>query len=254
MIFPVYIIGVGPGALDLLTIRAAKKIKEAEVILWTDSLISKEIIELAPQSCEIIKTSSLTLEEIITLMVERVRSQKKVIRLHDGDPCLYSTLSEQIYKLSKEGIEVEVIPGISAYQALAATIKTELTIPGEIQTIIISRSEGRTSIPNKEKLESLAKLGSSLCLYLSARHVEEIEKTLLRHYPAETSVAIGFRVGWHNEERIKIVPLNQMASTSKKMGLIRSTLYLISPAIGKSSKRSKLYASEHNHLFRQKGQ
>ena len=246
---PISIVGAGPGSMDLMTIRALDRLKQAEVLVWTDSLIPPEITSIAPTDCERFTTSSLTLEEILCLLIEKHRQGKKIVRLHDGDPCLYGALSEQICGLAEANIDVEVVPGVSAYQATAAALNKELTIPGVIQTIILSRAGGRTGMPEKERLENLASLGSSLCLYLSARHIKEVEKILLQHYPAETPVAIGYRVSWP-DEWLKVVPLKEMAATSIEHGLIRTTLYVISPALAQSKNRSKLYAPKHNHLFR----
>ncbi len=243
------IVGAGPGALDLLTLRAEKRLKEAEVVVWTDSLISPELIQIVPKTCECIPTRSLTLEEIIPILIDRCLKGKKVVRLHDGDPCLYGAISEQICQLNDAGISVEVIPGVSAYQATAAAINTELTIPGVTQTIILSRAPGRTGIPHKEELQNLASIGATLCLYLSARHVKEVESILLNFYPKDTQVVIGHRVSWP-KEILEIVPLKEMSSTSQKYGLDRTTLYIVSPALNATKKRSKLYHPNHTHLFR----
>ena len=153
---PISIVGAGPGATDLLTLRALNRIINAEVLVWTNSLISPEISEMTSKNCEKFKTSSLTLEEIIDLLVRKANQGKKVVRLHDGDPCLYGAISEQICALAEKGLEVEVIPGISAYQATAAELKKELTLPGLVQTIVLSRTSGRTGIPEAEKLENIA--------------------------------------------------------------------------------------------------
>ena len=246
------IVGAGPGATDLLTLRAAEHLKQAEVLVWTDSLVSPDIAALAPESCERIRTSSMTLEEVLPLLVNRAQAGKQVVRLHDGDPCLYGALSEQICGLADAGIEVEVVPGLSAYQATAAALKAELTIPGLVQTIVLSRAGGRTGVPERENLQHLASLGASLCLYLSARHVEEVQATLLQHYSAETPVAIGYRVSWP-DQWLSVVPLKQMATTSREHELIRTTLYVVSPALAAGRQRSKLYSPDHKHLFRQKG-
>ena len=245
------IVGAGPGATDLLTLRAAEHLKQAEVLVWTDSLVSPDIAALAPESCERIRTSSMTLEEVLPLLVNRAQTGKRVVRLHDGDPCLYGALSEQICGLADAGIEVEVVPGLSAYQATAAALKAELTIPGLVQTIVLSRAGGRTGVPERENLQHLASLGASLCLYLSARHVEEVQATLLQHYSAETPVAIGYRVSWP-DQWLSVVPLKQMATTSREHELIRTTLYVVSPALAAGRQRSKLYSPSHKHLFRQK--
>tara|TARA_Y100001970_G_C14257369_1_gene876501 strand:+ start:6900 stop:7655 length:756 start_codon:yes stop_codon:yes gene_type:complete len=249
MINPIVFVGAGPGATDLLTVRALRKIQNAEVLLWTDSLISPEIAELASQSCEKIKTSHLTLEKISSLLISKYKSGKKIVRLHDGDPCLFGAISEQIKILSNENIPVEVVPGISAYQAAAAINKTELTIPGLTQTIILSRAPGRTGTPSNESLEKLASIGSSICLYLSARHVEDAQKSLLKYYPADTPVIVGFRVSWE-DGWTQIIELKDMQSFSKEKNLIRTTIYIISPAIRPNSGRSNLYNPEYRHLFR----
>lgn len=246
----IQIVGAGPGAPDLLTLRAAAAIQQAQVLLWTDSLVNPRIAALAPPDCERIGTSTLTLEEVMDALVQRARCGLRVVRLHDGDPCLYGALAEQITRLADEGLEVEVVPGLSAYQATAAALGSELTLPGVVQTIVLSRAGGRTGMPERESLGRLAALGASLCLYLSARHVEEVERELLLHYSPETPVAIGYRVSWP-DQWLQVVPLHQMAATSRERGLIRTTLYVVSPALaGPGHSRSLLYSAHHNHLFR----
>lgn len=246
----VQFVGAGPGAADLLTLRAARAIEAAEVLVWTDSLINPAIAALAPAGCKTIRTSTLTLEEVMVELLDQARAGRRVVRLHDGDPCLYGAIAEQICRLSDAGIGVEVIPGVSAYQAAAAALNQELTIPGLVQTIVLSRSGGRTGVPERESLERLAALGASLCLYLSARHVEEVQQELLRHYPPETPVAIGYRVSWP-DQWLTVVPLAAMAATSRERELIRTTLYIISPALAAAgTARSRLYAPDHHHLFR----
>ena len=245
------IIGAGPGALDLITQRAVNRLKEADVLIWTDSLISPEIAKIAPKGCERIPSSALTLESILPLLINKAKQGKKVVRLHDGDPCLFGALQEQIHLIKQSGLDVEVIPGISAYQATAAALQAELTIPGVTQTIILSRASGKTGMPEKEKLEKLASINASLCLYLSARHVEIVENTLLNYYPEDTPVAIGYRVTW-KDEWIKLVTLKEMATISRSKNLIRTTIYIVSPALKAKNHRSKLYHSSHKHLFRAK--
>ena len=246
---PISIVGAGPGALDLITIRAQQRLKTADVLVWTDSLIPIQITKLVKDDCEKIKTSSLTLEEILLILIKKHKEGKKIVRLHDGDPCLYGAISEQICRLNDEGIEVEVVPGISAYQATAATLGFELTIPDLTQTIILSRANGRTGKPEKESLQKLASIQSSLCLYLSARHVEEVQSILINYYPSNTPVAIAYRVTWP-DEWIKVIPLSEMAKTSQEKNLIRTTLYIISPTLKIGNTRSKLYNPTHSHLFR----
>ncbi len=247
---PVQIVGAGPGAIDLMTVRATRAVEAADVLVWTDSLVSPQIAALAPPHCERIRTSMLTLEEVLELVVERARMGLRVVRLHDGDPCLYGALAEQICRLADAGLEVEVVPGLSAYQATAAALKAELTIPGLVQTIVLSRAGGRTGVPERESLAHLASLRASLCLYLSARHVESVQKELLEHYTPDTPVAIGYRVSWP-DQWLQVVPLEQMAAVSRERQLIRTTLYVVSPALAAPEQaRSRLYSPSHDHLFR----
>ena len=245
-----WIVGAGPGAPDLLTLRAARAIEQADVLIWTDSLVNPQLAAMAPEGCERIRTSTLTLEEVMALMLDRIAAGKRVVRLHDGDTCLYSALHEQLCRLTDAGVDVEVVPGLSAYQATAAALQAELTIPGLVQTIVLSRAGGRTGVPERESLEHLAALQASLCLYLSARHVDEVQAELLRHYPADTPVAIGYRVSWP-DQWLTVVPLSAMASATRERQLIRTTLYLVSPALAAPGEaRSRLYSSSHDHLFR----
>jgi len=183
------------------------------------------------------------------ILIRKHKEGKKIVRLHDGDPSLYGAISEQICRLNDEGIKVEIIPGVSAFQATAATLGFELTIPNLTQTIILSRADGRTGKPEKESLQKLASIQSSLCLYLSARHIEEVQSILVKYYPADTPVAIAYRITWP-DEWVKVIPLSEMAKTSKEKKLIRTTLYIISPTLRIGNHRSKLYDPIHSHLFR----
>lgn len=258
----VYIVGAGPGDPDLLTVKALKILQKADVIVVADSLVPRQILQDVRADAEIVRTGNKTLEEIVPLMIARVGEQKSVVRLHSGDLSLYSAIHEQMQALSAAEIPFEVIPGISAFQAAAAKLGVELTVPGLVQTIILTRISGRASaVPDSEELASLAAHQASLCLYLSARHIEDAQAKLLEHYPADTPVAVCFRIGWLDEQ-IWLVPLTEMAAISRKEKLIRTTLYVISPALRDVGKmrstsqditRSRLYHPEHSHLFRPSG-
>lgn len=247
----VYIIGAGPGDPELLTLKAYRIINQADVIFYAHSLVPKQILQDVRADAELIPTGSKTLEEIVPRMIDCVRQDKVVVRLHSGDLTLYSAIAEQMKLLVEAKIPFELVPGISAFQAAAAKLQTELTVPELVQTIILTRISGQaSSVPDKEDLASLAAHQASLCLYLAARHIEEAQAKLLEHYPADTPVAICYRLGWQ-EEQIWLVSLDKMAATSKKQNLIRTTLYLISPALkGKINTRSALYNPQHSHLFR----
>ncbi len=251
----VYIVGAGPGDPELITLRGWRLLQGADVVLYANSLVPTQVLTWMNPAAEPIATASMTLEAIVPLMVERVRAGKVVVRLQSGDPSLYSAIHEQMALLSAAQVPFEVIPGISAFQAAAAKLNVELTVPGLVQSIILTRISGRTQVPATEELVSLAAHRASLCLYLSARHVEAAQADLLQHYPPETPVAICYRVGWP-DETILLVPLTEMARTTRDRDLIRTTLYLVSPALGETLSpdgtpvRSRLYNPDHTHLFR----
>ncbi len=244
-------IGVGPGDPDLLTIKALKKIESADVIIWADSLIPEKIINFSREDSEKIKTSTLTLETITSIMIKKFNEGKTVIRLHDGDPCLFGALREQIEILKQKKIGIEVIPGVSAFQVAAAYNGAELTIPEITQTIILTRAGGRTGMPEKESLKDLAKHNASLCLYLSARHIKKSQEILLEFYPPETKVIVGYRVSW-DDGWTSLIELKDMEKFTLEKNLIRTTIYIISPAISTFTNRSNLYNPKYKHLFRNK--
>ncbi len=251
----VYIIGVGPGDPDLLTVKGQRIIATANVILYADSLIPDRILQDTRVGAEIIKTSHQTLEEIVAIVIDRVQAGLVIARLHSGDLTLYSAITEQIHALQAANITVELIPGISAFQAAAAKLQVELTVPEVVQTIILTRPTGRASaVPIAENLASLATHQASLCLYLAARHVAAAQAQLLEHYLPETLVAICFRVGWEDEQ-ILVVPLTEMALVTERENLTRTTMYIISSALSTINgdglqTRSQLYHPQHQHLFR----
>ncbi|NJN75238.1 MAG: precorrin-4 C(11)-methyltransferase [Synechococcaceae cyanobacterium RL_1_2] len=247
----VYLIGAGPGDPELLTVKAHRLIQQADVILYANSLVPVQILEDTKPEAEFIATGSQTLEQIVPTMIARVKAGLSVVRLHSGDLTLYSAIQEQIQLLKAAGIPFELVPGISAFQAAAADLATELTIPKLVQTIILTRIGGEASpMPPTEELAALAAHQSSLCLYLAARHVDRAQAELLVHYAPDTPVAICYRVGWPDQQ-YWLTTLNSMAEVSQEQKLIRTTLYLISPALGlEQTERSQLYHPNHRHLFR----
>ncbi len=253
MLEPVYIVGAGPGDPDLITVKGRNLLIKADVIVYANSLIPDSMLQFCRDDAEIIPTASQSLEEILAIVIDRVRSHKLVVRLHDGDPSLYGAIQEQIFALVEADIPFEIVPGVSAFQLAAARLQVELTIPELVQTIILTRISGRTQVPEREDLSSLAAHQASLCLYLSAHHVENAQAKLIEHYPADTTIAICYRLGWE-DERILTVPLSDMAAVTQRENLTRTTLFVISPALNhlKSStkERSQLYSSHYKRLVR----
>lgn len=251
----VYFVGAGPGDPNLLTLKAHLLLSQADVVLVADSLVPPQVLQDVRSDAEVVGTADLTLEEMLPLMIDRVRSGKSVIRLQSGDPSLYSAIYEQMQSLIAANIPMEVIPGISAFQLAAARLQVELTVPNLVQTIILTRISGRTQVPSTEDLAALAAHQASLCLYLSARHVRSAQAKLMQHYPADTLVAICFRLGWEDEQ-IWVVPLPEMAVVSEREQLTRTTLYVVSPALSAAGAesnrvyRSRLYDPTHDRLFR----
>ena len=252
----VYIVGAGPGDPELMTLKAAKLLAAADAIFYADSLVPPQMLLGTKADAIKVRTANKTLEDILPQMVEQVRAGKVVVRLHDGDPCFYGATHEQMDALAREEIPFEVVPGVSAYQLAAARLGLELTVPGLVQSIILTRISGRTQVPDAEELASLAAHKASLCLYLSARHVEAAQEKLMAHYDGDMPIAVCFRVGWP-DEKIWQVPLRSMAALTHREELIRTTMYVISPALAAAQERgegvgvrSRLYNPDHNHLFR----
>ncbi|MFM7424880.1 MAG: precorrin-4 C(11)-methyltransferase [Elainella sp.] len=252
----VYLIGAGPGDPDLLTVKAQQILQQADLVLVADSLVPPQVLQWVRAGVEVVPTAAKTLEDTVPLMIARVQAGQVVARLQSGDPSLYSTLHEQLQLLTAAQIPVEVVPGISAFQAAAARLQIELTVPELVQTVILTRLSSRTPMPATEALAGLAAHRASLCLYLSARQVEQAQIELLRHYPADTGVAVCFRLGWP-DEKIWVVPLEQISQLTQAQNLTRTTLYVISPALNPilngtkpDSARSRLYSSSHSRLFR----
>jgi precorrin-4 C11-methyltransferase len=248
---PVIFIGAGPGDPDLLTLRADHLIRRADVVVYAGSLIPEEIVRRAPAHAVLHNSAHLVLEEVAEILVAASRAGKRVVRLQSGDPSLYSATQEQMTLLDEAGVPFEVVPGISAYQAGAAALKSELTLPEVVQTVILTRGEGNTPMPDGESLASLAAHRATLCLFLSARLGERVQQQLSTAYPPETPVAILYRVSWP-DEKIIVTDLAHLAAEIREHRLTRTTLIMVGQAIGGRKNRSQLYDGGHGHIFRRR--
>jgi precorrin-4 C11-methyltransferase len=242
-------IGAGPGDPDLLTLKAHQALGKADVVVYAGSLVPEQILRRAPGQAALHNSAHLTLEQVMDVMRTAVRSGKRVVRLQSGDTSLYSAIGEQIALLEEAAIDSEVIPGISSFQAAAAALKCELTLPEIAQTVILTRSEGKTRMPEMEGLESLAQHRATLCIFLSAHFADTVQERLLRAYSPDTPVAIVYRVTWPDEKIIK-TRLDQLGGEIRKNKLSRTTLILVGAATGGRRNRSRLYDKNHGHLFR----
>ncbi len=247
---PVYFIGAGPGNPELLTLKGKRLLKEAEVVLYAGSLIGPPLLGWARPGAELHDSASLTLPQIVRIMVDGFRSGKRVVRLHSGDPSLYSAMAEQMARLQEEDVPFEVVPGVSSASAAAARLKRELTLPELSQTVIFTRRGGRTPVPERERLEELARVGATMVIFLSVGMVEEVVKELSAGYPPDTPTAVVYRVGWEDEKIIRC-ELGSLAKSVKSAGLKRQALILVGRALGElPGKGSKLYSPRFRHAGR----
>jgi len=248
----VYFVGAGPGAADLITLRGARLLSAADVVVYAGSLVPQEVLSHCRPGATKIDSAWLTLEQILERMIPAANEGKLVVRLHSGDPSIYGAIHEQIVALRNAGVPFEVVPGVSSFQAAAARLHLELTVPDVVQTVILTRVSGATSVPDEEDLERLAAHRASLCIFLSARHVTQAQEKLIPHYGEHAPVAIAHRVGWP-DELVRIVELKDLASAVRGMGVTRTVLFVVSPALAAGERaRSRLYSADHWHLFRKR--
>ena len=235
-------VGAGPGAVDLITVRGMELLKKADVVIYAGSLVNPGLLDYAPSAAEIYDSAGMTLEEVMQVMIAAHRDGKEVVRLHTGEPSLYGAVREQMDILDREGIGYASCPGVSACFGAAADMNLEYTLPGVSQTLIITRLEGRTGVPEKESMQALASHGASMAIYLSAGMLERLSEELLRGgYTPDTPAAIVYKATWP-EEKILPCTVNELAETAKKAGVSKTAVVLVGRAVGtKDYERSKLY-------------
>ncbi len=247
----VYFIGAGPGDLKLLTVKGMELIRQADVIIYADSLVNPEIRSLAKEGAKVYGSSSLTLDEIKDLIVRAVSEGKLVARVHSGDPSLYGAIMEQMALLDGLGIKYEVVPGVSSLVAAAAALKAEFTLPELTQTLIVTRRKGRTPVPDTEDLKAMASHQSSMAIFLSAGMIREVVSELLAGgYPADTPAAVVKRVSWPDQQICR-APLGKLPEEVEKAGIKNHALILVGKFLdrnaGSGGSRSRLYAKEFSH-------
>ncbi|MDA3853088.1 MAG: precorrin-4 C(11)-methyltransferase [Bacteroidales bacterium] len=244
------IVGAGPGDPELVSVRGKRLLQSADCILYAGSLVPKELTHYAKAGCFVASSAGMDLQKQIDTMMPYVERGLLVVRLHTGDPCIYGAIQEQMNKLDQLKVSYHITPGISSFQAAAAALKSQFTIPEEVQSIILTRGEGRTAMPNKEKLHLLARSQSTMCLYLSATLATKVQADLLVHYPPETPVAICYKLTW-KEENIWQTTLAELASTVTDNNLSMTTMIVVGKAIGNRRGESKLYHRGFTHAFRE---
>lgn len=253
MAVQVYFIGAGPGDPELLTLKGKRIIEQADVIIYADSLIDPRVCSFARRDAEIHGSAPLTLDEITKIILSAVKRGNTVARLQSGDPSIYGAIAEQVAVLEEHGIEYEVIPGVSSLFAAAASLKTELTVPDVSQTVIITRMEGRTSVPEGESLRNLAAHQATLAVFLSLGMIEKVVQELLEGgYPSETPVAVVYKASWEDEIVLRAT-LEDVTERVRALGVKRQALILVGNVLDPKREgcRSRLYNKNFSHGYRQ---
>lgn len=251
---PIVFAGAGPGDPELITVKAQKALMAADLIIYAGSLVPEAMLTWKKENADAVNSASMNLDEIIEMIQKNHKDNKKIVRLHTGDPSLYGAIFEQIRELENRSIPYQVIPGVTAGFAAAAAMGMEYTLPEVTQTLIFTRISGRTPVPEEESLETLAAHKASMAIYLSIAHVEKVQKILARHYGEESLCAVAFKVS-HPEERIVTTEIKNLCKTVKEEGLTRQALIIAGQAVAACKNKSLikdscLYDAAFSHGFR----
>ena len=244
----VYFIGAGPGDVDLITVKGRDILAKADIVIYAGSLVAKEHMDYCKEGALIYNSAKMTLEEVIEVMNDN--KDKVIVRLHTGDPAIYGAIKEQMDELEKLNIKYEVVPGVSSFTAAAAAIKRELTLPRVTQTIILTRIEGRTPVPESEDLEKLAQVGATMCIFLSISMIDKVVEKLRRGYRRNVPIAIVERATWDNERSI-IGTLDDIVDKVKEANITKCAQILVGDFIDCDYDKSLLYDKTFTHMFRE---
>jgi len=246
----IYFIGAGPGDVDLITVKGKNLLERADLIIYAGSLVNPELLKYAKPECVVMNSAHMTLEEVIAAMVPAAQSGKLVVRLHTGDPSIYGAHREQIDLLRGYGLEYEVIPGVSSFCAAAAALKAEYTLPNISQSVIITRMEGRTPVPDKQKIADYAAHNATMVIFLSSGMLEKLTKELVAGgYKNTTPAAIVYKASWPDQKVCKCT-VGTLAETAKENNISNLALICVGEFLGNEYDRSKLYNPTFSHGFR----
>ena len=247
----VWFVGAGPGDPELITLKGARLLREAELVLYAGSLVHENILLHASHAARLVDSAGLALDELVGMMAEAVAKGQQVVRLHTGDPALFGAIQEQMDALKQQGIKCVMVPGVSSFAAAAAAVGRELTMPEISQTVIITRLGGRTPVPEKENLRSLAAHQTAMCIFLSVGMMEQVAAELLSAYPAETPVAVVEKASWP-EERVITATLGEIAQKVNAAAVTKTAMILVGDFLSaEKSRKSRLYAADFSHGFRE---
>lgn len=244
-------VGAGSGAKDLITVRGARLLEKADVIIYAGSLVNPELLEYAKKDCEIYNSAEMTLDEVIEVMKKAEAGKKRTVRLHTGDPSVYGAIREQMDILDELNISYSMCPGVSAAFGAAASLNLEYTLPEVSQTLIITRMEGRTGVPAKESIESLASHNASMAIYLSTGMLGELQRRLIDGgFKSETPAAIVYKATWPDEKAF-VCTVGELEKTAAVQGIRKTAIILVGDAIAHEKyDRSRLYAEDFSTEFR----
>jgi precorrin-4/cobalt-precorrin-4 C11-methyltransferase len=245
----VYFVGAGPGDPDLLTVKAERMLRNCRICVYAGSLIPTEVLALLPDSAERHDSASLDLEQIVAVFRRAQERDVDVIRLHSGDPSIYGAIREQMNELDRLGIDYEVVPGVSSFQAAAAALRTELTAPEVAQTIILTRTSGRTPMPASQEIGVLARTGATLCIFLSAHKMGELCRELSEHYGSDCPAALVYHAS-RPDQQIVHGSLSDLAARTLAAGIKRTAMILVGRALSRNIPASKLYDPSFDHGYR----
>jgi precorrin-4/cobalt-precorrin-4 C11-methyltransferase len=246
----VFFVGAGPGDPDLLTVKAQRLLSNCRICIYAGSLVNPEIVRVISPAAEKYDSAGMPLPEIVAVFRDAQARDLDVVRLHSGDPAIYSAIGEQMDELERLQIDYEVIPGVSAFQASAAALRTELTAPEISQTIILTRISGRTPLPPQQELEKLAQTRSTLCIFLSGDRMEEVANRLLPYYGKDCPAAVVYHASWPDQETVRGA-LGEIATKVKEAEIGKTSMILIGRALSRNLPSSKLYDERFSHTFRQ---
>lgn len=246
----VYFIGAGPGDPELITVKGARIIREADTVIYTGSLVNPRVVGQLKEGCSLYDSSGMTLEEVMEIILRAVERGETVARVHTGDPSIYGAVREQVDILESQEISYEIVPGVSSFLSAAASLGKEYTLPGVSQTVILTRVEGRTPVPQGEKLRDLAGHGASMVIFLSVQMIEKVVEELLFGYEKDTPVAVVQRASWP-EEKVITGTLMDIASRVKEAKIDRTALILIGRFLGDKYELSRLYDKAFSHGYRE---
>lgn len=245
----VYFIGAGPGDPELITLKGIKAIEKADIVIYAGSLVNPEILRYAKKEAAIYNSASMSLPEVLAVMEKAAAEGKLVARVHTGDPSIYGAIQEQMDALDEKGITYQVIPGVSSFVAAAAALKQEYTLPDVTQTVILTRMEGRTPVPEKEKLLSLAKHRATMCIFLSVHAINEVVAELKAGYSGDTPVAVIQKASWP-EEKIVRGTLDTIAAKVEAADINKTALIIVGDVFRGEYAKSLLYDQTFSHGYR----